>query len=71
MDQNHRVCWIAALLFMYGSLTAQGADKSDKPPTKKQIATWIQQLDDDSFSVRESATRNLLNAGKATIRAVW
>ena len=58
------------LLVGLGSTAGHAAEKSEAPPSAKQIAQWIQQLDDDVFSVRESASRKLLRAGKATIEAV-
>jgi len=35
--------------------------------TDKQIAEWIEQLDDDRFSIREHAERHLLKAGETAI----
>jgi len=53
-----------------GSTAAHAAEKRETPPSAKQITHWIQQLDDDAFSVRESASRKLLRSGKAAIEAV-
>jgi hypothetical protein len=57
------------LLVGLGS-TAHATDKSEAPPSEKQIAQWIRRLDDDSFKVRESASKHLLQSGKAAISAV-
>jgi hypothetical protein len=34
------------------------------PPSKEQVARWVQQLGDDSFATREDAARQLWEAGK-------
>ena len=62
-----------ALLFAAALLVA--ADKNDgkpkeAPPTAKQLQTWIKQLGDDEYKVREEATRNLIEAGGAAFEAV-
>lgn len=38
--------------------------------TDEQIQTWVQQLNDERFATRESATRALMNAGGASLPAV-
>jgi len=40
---------------------------ADKLVTDEQIATWTTQLEADEWAVRESATANLVKAGKAAI----
>src|SRR5262245_25619339 len=70
MGRNNRGCWTVVLLVGLGPTAAHAAQKSEAPPSAKQIAQWIQQLDDDVFSVRESASKNLLRSGKAAIGAV-
>lgn len=52
-----------------------GADKKpekvkEPAPTTAQIQTWIKQLGDDDFKVREEATRNLIQTGEPAFDAV-
>lgn len=70
MGQYTSGYWTAVLLVGLGSTAACAAEESEAPASAKQIAKWIQELDDDSFSVRESASKNLLKSGKAVIEAV-
>jgi hypothetical protein len=67
---NFRACRIAVLFVVLGSLAAAGAEASETPASAEQIAIWIRQLDDNAYSVRESASKNLLKSGKAVIGPV-
>ena len=45
-------------------------EKAKEPaPSAAQIQQWIKQLGDESFKVREEATRDLIHAGKFTFNA--
>ncbi|HXG12652.1 MAG TPA: hypothetical protein VNK04_23040 [Gemmataceae bacterium] len=46
-------------------LTLVPAAWADSVPTKEDIARWVRQLGDDSFAVREEASRKLWLAGRA------
>lgn len=70
MGRNNRRCWSVVVLVGMGLATAVSGEKDAVAPTAKQIAQWIQDLDDDQFAVREAASKNLLKAGKAVIEAV-
>ena len=70
MRRSNSRCWMAVLLVAWGCTTACAGQKGDAPPSAKQIAEWARQLDDDAFSVREAASRNLLKAGQAAIEPV-
>lgn len=39
-------------------------------PTSKQIQSWVKELGDDEFKVREEATRNLIEAGEVAFEEV-
>src|SRR5438034_806844 len=43
---------------------------AEPPPSEKLVRQWIQDLDDDRFSVREEASRRLIKSGKVVIDAV-
>ncbi len=45
----------------------QGAAETKAPPSPEQIASWIADLDDNRYLVREAATRHLLEAGTASL----
>lgn len=46
-------------------------EKAKEPaPSDDQILLWIEQLGDESYKIREEATRNLLKAGEAAFDAV-
>jgi Leucine-rich repeat (LRR) protein len=70
MQWNNNGRWTMVLLVGLGFPAAGVADERTAPASAKEIAQWILQLDDDSFSVRESASKNLLKSGKAAIEAV-
>ena len=59
----------AVTLFLSATLVVQAAAPASKP-TPKQIAQWIEQLGDNSFSVREKASKNLWEAGAAAESAL-
>jgi hypothetical protein len=42
-------------------------EKQPPTPTSEEIASWITQLDDDRYLIREQATRQLLDAGTAAL----
>ena len=54
---------IGALLVAYAECQA-----TDSEPTK--IDRWLEQLDSDSYSVREQATQNLIDAGPQAFSAL-
>ena len=66
----HRSCWTIILLVGFGSTAVEAAEKADAPPSAKQIALWTQQLDDDNYFARESATKSLIRSGKGAIAGV-
>jgi hypothetical protein len=70
VNRNDGGCWAVILIVWLGSTAAYAAGKGEAPASAGQIAQWIQQLDDDSFSVRESATQRLRKSGEAAIKAV-
>src|SRR5262245_43894190 len=51
---------LAALALLLACAPAPAAD-----PTPEQIARWVRELDDDSFDVRENASKQLWAAGRA------
>jgi hypothetical protein len=70
-----RFYWIAAMLLMAAPIELRAiADEKPAPaaatrpaPTDAEIGTWISQLNDDRYLIREQATRNLQDAGAAAL----
>lgn len=71
-----RLFWIVAVLFAIASrfaLPAIADEKAASPtaarptPSAAEIDTWISQLNDDRYLVRERATRQLQEAGTAAL----
>ncbi|HEY7428535.1 MAG TPA: hypothetical protein VH682_30170, partial [Gemmataceae bacterium] len=60
---------LLALLVVIGTVFPAAAAPAEKPGAK-QIAQWIQQLSDNKFSVRESASKKLWAAGSAAEAAL-
>jgi hypothetical protein len=60
---------VRSFLILLASIPVQ-AVAPPPTPSASQIEKWVRQLDDESFSVRESASKSLLWSGKAAIRAV-
>ena len=65
----NRIPHIALILAAVLLLAADEKPEKSKP-SAAQIQLWIKQLGDESFKVREEATRDLLNAGGAAFDAV-
>ncbi len=69
-------CLIFALLVgsAAGDDTASAKPAAEKkpkpPPTARQIKGWVEQLDAESFTVRETATRGLIGAGRLAIEPI-
>src|SRR5579864_6008552 len=59
-----RTAALVAVLLLPAPSPAQPA------PTKEQIAQWVKDLGDNSFEVRERATKRLWEAGEAAETAV-
>jgi hypothetical protein len=70
VERNNCGWRIVALGVGLGFAAAHAAEKGPAAPSAEEIARWVRQLDDDSFPVRESASKGLLRAGKAAIRAL-
>lgn len=62
----------AMLAFALGDAAGQPAHNSAplNPAAQAQLQQWVAQLDSDQFLVRESATRNLIDAGREAIEPV-
>jgi hypothetical protein len=58
------------LLILMAGLSRGDENVAAKPADPKQIASWVRQLDDDGFAVREMATIALGNAGVAALPAL-
>lgn len=56
--------------FLLGALVASSADTTERKPTPKQIAQWVEQLSDNDFKVREAASKKLWQAGAAAESAL-
>jgi tetratricopeptide (TPR) repeat protein len=56
---------VSGLIVLWHTTTAPAAE-----PTKAQIAKWIKELGDDSFDVREAASKHLWQAGRSAEEAV-
>lgn len=56
--------------FLPGTLAASSADTTERNPTPKQIAQWVEQLSDNDFKVREAASKKLWQAGAAAESAL-
>ncbi len=54
----------------WGQLPQATPESSDVPPVATQIALWVRQLNDDSFTVRTNATDKLVLAGPVAIGPV-
>lgn len=54
-----------AMLCVSSALIVLSPAAAADPPDKDQIALWIKQLGDDSFAVREKASKQLWEAGRA------
>src|SRR5262245_6351309 len=68
MGRNIGACSTAVLRLLGMGYTATAAPgKPVAPPSAKEIAQWIQQLDDESFSMRDSASKKLLKGGKMAV----
>lgn len=65
---THRIFF--ASLFLLLAILASFADTADPKPTPKQIAQWVEQLGDNDFKARESASKNLWQAGAAAEAAL-
>src|SRR5437867_3042229 len=64
---SSRIILLATLLLLP---TTAHAEPAAKPPTKEQIARWVKDLENDSFEVREAASKKLWEAGEAAEEAV-
>src|SRR5262249_13176466 len=62
-----RVAYVVALVLSLLSSSQLLAEQ----PTKEQIARWIAELGDDTFAVRERASKQLWEAGEAAEAAVF
>lgn len=67
-------CWaLLAALPAFVSLCTAQEERTDRDRTpldvarRKQIETWIEQLDDDRYEVREAASRQLFHAGEEAV----
>jgi len=60
------------IAFAFAAVLLVAADKKDRKPVPSaaQIQTWVKQLGDDDFKVREEATRNLIEAGEVAFEEV-
>lgn len=70
MERNFGSCGAVWLLLGLSTAAAAGAEVADAPPSPTEIAQWVRQLDDASFSVRQAAHKQLAKAGRAAIEAV-
>src|SRR5206468_2858787 len=70
MNRNNGGCWTAVFLVGLVAATACAEEQGEASASAKRIAQWIQQLDDDSFSVRDAASKNLVKSGRTAIEAV-
>jgi hypothetical protein len=66
MQRSGSSYWAAALLVGWVSATTP----AEETASAKQIAQWAAQLGDNSFAVRESASEQLVQAGRPAIEAV-
>jgi len=65
---HRHIPFVAILL---AALFSVAADKAkEHTPSPEQIQTWIKQLGDHRYKVREEATRDLIKAGGVTFDAV-
>jgi len=62
-------CFILVFVAML-FLGADGKQSKATPPSTAQIQQWIKELGDDSYRVREEATRDLIKAGGVALDAV-
>ena len=62
-----RIAYVVALVPSLLSSSLLHADQ----PTREQIARWIVELGDDTFAVREQASKQLWEAGAAAEAAVF
>jgi tetratricopeptide (TPR) repeat protein len=65
----HRTATLLAIICTL-LCTLLGPAAPDAPPSKEQIARWIEQLGADDFDVREKASQALWNAGDAAEAAL-
>src|SRR5688572_6307719 len=72
MVRNMRTCSLTlGLVVAAACAVARSAEVGDEAPASaEQIATWIEQLEDRSYVVREAAGKSLLAAGSPAIEAV-
>jgi len=63
---------MTAVMLLASAVASSGADdtSSDSPPSDKQIKALIKALDDDEVSVRQDATRKLVEIGHAAYPAL-
>jgi len=59
-----------SLLVALGPTGGIAAEKNESAASDKQIAQWVQQLDHDSFHLRDMASRHLLKSGTAAIASL-
>lgn len=67
MGRCNAGCWTVVLLAGLGFTTACAEEGE---PSTQQIAQWIEELGDQSFAARDSASRELVKSGEAAIEAV-
>jgi tetratricopeptide (TPR) repeat protein len=65
---RHRTVTVLAITLALSALLCHAAP--DSPPTREQIARWIEQLGADDFQVREKASQALWKAGDAAESAL-
>ena len=62
---------VLSIAILLAALFSLAADKAKEPaPSAAQIQLWGKQLGDESFKIREEATRELIKAGEAALKAV-
>ncbi|MEQ8789809.1 MAG: hypothetical protein RIC55_26180 [Pirellulaceae bacterium] len=63
----HAFARLIALTLILIPLLPLGAQQQENPPEEASLRRWADELDDESYGVRESATRRLAQAGAAAV----